>query len=331
MTLRGQTVLVTGATGFLGGVITRQLTAYGASVKALARRPDRDRFIRDLPNVEIVMGDITDPASMQSVMQDVDIVIHSAAALGGSLDEQRKINRDGTRNVMNAAADNGVKRVVHVSTISVYGYRVSGLVAEETPPAPAHDPYSITKLEAEQEVQHIGATREVPYSIMRPGMIYGPNSSAWTKSMFTIARRKPTIFIGDGSGTAYPIHVEDVADFAIRLATQDNALGEIFNCTPDPSPTWREYLGAYSRLAGHQSWLGIPPILLTPIIYLIGFFAPMHSQRKDLPDLLPFLQRTVTYSNDKATTLLSWKPQYDLQRGIESCVPYLREKGLLKV
>ncbi|MEQ8676077.1 MAG: NAD(P)-dependent oxidoreductase [Aggregatilineales bacterium] len=329
MTLRGQNVLVTGATGFLGGVITRQLTAYGAKVKALARRPDRDAFIRDLPNVEIVTGDITDAASMQSVMQGVDIVIHSAAALDGNIHDQRKINRDGTRNVMQAAADAGVKRVVHISTISVYGYGVSGDVTEQTPPAPGHDPYPITKLEAEQVVQEIGSARDLPYTIIRPGMIYGSNSSMWTKTMFKIARRKPTIFIGDGSGSAFPIFVEDVADMVIKLATHENALGEIFNCTPDPSPTWREFLGAYSQLAGHQSWLGVPPILLMPIVYMIALFSPKYSMMKDLPAMLGFLQRRIHYRTDKAINILGWKPQYDLQRGIESCVPYLREKGLL--
>lgn len=329
MSLTGQNVLVTGATGFLGGVITRQLSESGANVRALARRANRDRHIKDLPHVEVVMGDITEPPTLTDAMQGVDYVIHSAAALGGKLATQRKVNRDGTRNVMNTAADAGVKRVVHISTIAVYGYNNVQDVTEATPPAPGHDPYSITKLEAEQVVHEIGAMRDQSYSIIRPGMIYGPRSNMWTKTMFQIARRKPTLFIGDGRGSAYPIHVEDVAALSILVLTHPDAEGETFNCTPDPSPTWREFTGAYSQLAGHTSWFGIPPLMVKPIVMLAALTAPQHSQRKDAPDLLPFLQRYITYRTSKAQNRLGWQPQIDLNEGIIGCAPYLRDKGLL--
>jgi len=330
MELTDKTILVTGATGFLGGVITRQLSEAGANVKALARRADRDRYIKALPNVDIVMGDITNLTHMQSVCEGVDSIIHSAAALGGDIDHQRQVNRDGTRNVMTAAIANKVARVVHISTISVYGYNNTHDITEDTRPQPGNDAYPITKLEAEYEVQQLSANHTIEYSIMRPGMIYGPRSSMWTKSMFNLARRNPTPFIGDGSGTCYPIHVEDVARMALILTTHPAANGEIFNCTPDPSPTWREFLGKYATLTGKDSWFGIPPILLKPVVGILGMFAPKHSPLKDTPALLSFLQRTLTYRTGKAHAILGWQPQIDLQTGIASCIPYLQEKGLLR-
>lgn len=330
MTIANKTILVTGATGFLGGVITRQLSEAGANVKALARRVDRDRYIKDLARVEVVMGDITNPSQMNSVMANVDIVIHSAAALGGNIEHQRNVNRDGSHNVMQAAIANNITRVVHISTISVYGYLNTGDVTEKTPPAPAHDAYSITKLEAEHAVQETANSTNLEYAIMRPGMIYGPRSTMWTKTMFNISRRNPTIFIGNGAGTAYPIHVEDVARMALMLATHPNANGEIFNCAPHPSPTWRDFLGTYANLTGKNAWFGVPPLLIKPIIHLVAMLSPKHSPQKDLPDLLSFLQRTVTYRTDKARDILGWEPQIDLKTGIQSCVPYLQEKGLLK-
>jgi nucleoside-diphosphate-sugar epimerase len=257
MTQADNRVLVTGATGFLGGWLVNRLSADGVPVRALARRPDRDRYIKDLPHVEIVQGDITDGARMQEVIQRCSVVYHVAAALGGNIDHQRRVNVGGTRTVAEAAASVGVRRIVHVSTIAVYGYRNRADVTEDTPFDPGHDPYNITKAEAETALREVCAAHGLEYTIIRPGMIYGPRSNTWTRIMFRLARRKPTIFIGDGSGSAYPIHVDDVVDLMTVLASHDATPGEAFNCTPDPSPTWRDFLGAYSRLAGHDAVAGV--------------------------------------------------------------------------
>ncbi len=327
--LFGKTVLITGATGFLGGALALRLASEGVRVRALVRRAGRDWHLRNAASIEMVSGDLTDAAQVNHVVEGVDVIFHVAAALGGSMDWQRRVNVDGTRNIMQAAAAAGVQRVVHVSTISVYGYKNTTDVTEETPMNPSHDPYSIAKAEAETVVQDIAAKHAVPFSIMRPGMIYGPRSTSWTLGMFRIARRNPTFFIGDGSGSAYPIFVDDVVDLMMVLATHPNAIGETFNSTPDPSPTWRDFVGSYSRLAGHDNWFDFPPSLFKPAAVLAGLFAAEESPRRDLVDLLPFVQRSLTYRMDKARTLLNWQPQISLENGITRCIPWLHEIGLL--
>jgi 2-alkyl-3-oxoalkanoate reductase len=329
MTLEGKTVLVTGATGFVGGAVARRLAGDGAQVRALARRSERDRYIRDVDGIEIVTGDITNADQMIRVTAGCDYVIHAAAATGGSLEAQRLVNVLGTRHVVEAAAVCSVGRIVHVSTIAVYGFRYREDVTEDTPLAPGSDPYSVTKAEAEAALHEVAAQRGISYSIIRPGMIYGPRSSAWTRRMFNVARRKPTIFFGDGSGSAYPIYVDDVVELIALLAVHPAADGEAFNAAPDPSPTWREFLGAYAALAGHNRWLGIPPLLLRPLVALVGILAPRGSRYRDLPDLLSFLCANITYRMDKAHQRLDWQPRIRLQEGIESCIPYLKERGLL--
>jgi 2-alkyl-3-oxoalkanoate reductase len=329
MTLQGKTALVTGATGFVGGALARRLASEGTQVRALARRPERDGYIRDAAGIEIVSGDVTDAARMRKLAQGCDYVFHAAAVTMGLLEVQRTVNVHGTRNVAEAAGLAGVGRFVHVSTIAVYGYRIHGDITEDTPLDPGNDPYGITKAEAEAAVGETAADHGLAYSIVRPGMIYGPRSGPWTRGVFSLARRKPTIFVGDGSGSAFPIHIDDVVDLLLTVAAHPAAAGKTFNATPDPSPTWREFLGAYSALAGHNRWLGIPPALLTPVVGLVGLFAPKNHQVKDLPDMLRFAQRTTTYRMDKARDLLGWQPKVALADGIESCVPYLREKGML--
>ncbi|QPC81532.1 SDR family NAD(P)-dependent oxidoreductase [Phototrophicus methaneseepsis] len=328
--LTGKQVLVTGATGFLGGALVRRLSADGAQVRALARRPGRDDYIKDLTDVTTVMGDVTDPASLEEAMQGVEIVFHVAAMAWGPLKKQRVVNVTGTRNVAQAATEAGVKRLVHVSTVSVYGYRNQGRVTEKTPLHPGSPPYAHSKAEGEAALRAAVEKTHLDYAIVRPGMIYGPRSTSWTRGLFRLAKLRPTPWLGDGSGTAFPIYVDDVVSLMIAAATHPAAVGEAFNVTPDPSPTWREFLGYYQALAGHQGWVGLPLIRLVKIIApLVDAILTLRGEPQDIGRLVDQMSKQTTYSNEKAKTLLGWEPQVSLAEGVQYCVPYLQEEGLL--
>jgi 2-alkyl-3-oxoalkanoate reductase len=327
--LKGKTILVTGATGFLGSALVVRLAANGAEVRALARRPGRDRYIKDIANVQIFSGDITNIEQMREVTQGCDYVFHAAAALGGNLAYQRKINVEGTSNIMRAAGEAGAQRIVHVSSIAVYGYGYRTDVTEDTLLNPGSVPYNISKAEAESAAREIASEHNLSYSILRPGMIYGPRGGMWTATMFKIAQRKPTIFIGDGSGHSHPIYIDDVVDLALLLAVHPRADGQVFNCAPDPAPTWREFLGAYSRLAGHDRWWGLPVGLAKIIAPIAEFIFTLRGEPQDVPNGLTFLQAPTTYKMTKARDLLGWQPYVDLHTGIQNCAPWLREKGWL--
>lgn len=330
MSLAGQTVLVTGATGFVGSHLVERLSKDGAIVKALARRPDRDRHIRNLPNVNMIMGNITDSQSMKKVTKDVDYVFHVAAAMGGNIHHQKHVNVDGTTHVAYGAIANNIKRLVHVSSIAYYGFPAPQIVTEDTVITPTKSPYNITKASAEAILSTIAKTKGLSYSIIRPAMIYGPRSSAWTNTMFRLARFRPTPFIGDGTGHAHPIHVSDVADLMITLATHPNAEARAFNCAPDPAPTWRDFLGAYSALVEHQDWLSLPPTLFRAGAPIAEAIATIMGEPQATPAMVDFILSKSTYSMQKARDLLNWQSKVSLQAGIDSCIPYLQEKGLLK-
>ena len=325
-----KTILVTGATGFLGGALAKRLASEGATVKALARRPDRDRYIKDVPGIEIVSGDITDAAQMETVMQGCDLVFHVAAALSGNLNFQRNVNVAGTRNVARAAATASVERFIHVSTIAVYGHPITGTITEDTPFTDGNVPYNVSKGKAEIALQGVADDHSLAYSIIRPGMIYGSRSSAWTHTMFRVAKRRPTMWIGDGSGTVPLIFVDDVVDMMLLLATHPQATGEAFNCVYDPPSTWRDYLGGYAALAGHDNWLAVPPLLTKGLAPFLEIVMKLRAEPQDLPALVRYITGNAIYSMEKAKSLLGWQPQIALSDGIERCVPYLREKGLLE-
>ncbi len=322
MTFIDQTVLVTGATGFLGGALAQRLVVEGVRVRALVRSPQKAGVLRQ-HGVEIAEGDLTDAEAVRRAADGCRIIFHVGAALSGSYTDQQRVNVEGTRHVVQAAVN--VERLVHVSSVSIYGYNYAGDVTEEFPAAPGADPYPITKAQAEQVVQ----ASSVPYVIIRPGMIYGPGAPNWTEAMFKLGRLKPTPFLGDGHGSAFPIHVDDVVDLLVVAAAHPAAVKQSFNCAPDPAPTWREYLGSYSRLAGHDRWLAIPPVLFYPVGGLALLFAPRYSMLRDLPDLINFSQRRFAFKMDKARDLLGWQPKVDLASGIAGCAPALRQQGLL--
>jgi nucleoside-diphosphate-sugar epimerase len=329
MSLSGKIILVTGATGFLGGALAQRLAREGVYVRAMARRPEKGHILESIPNIEPVQGNINDAARMVKVTQGCDYVFHVAAALGGTLAKQRAGNVDGTRKVMLAAAAAQVQRFVHVSSIAVYGYSFRTDVTEDMPLMPGRVPYNVTKAEAENVVRDIGEQHHLPYAIIRPGMIYGPRSNTWTKTLFQLGKRKPTPFPGDGNGSVFPIFIDDVVDMMIVLAEHPAAVGEVFNCAPDPAPSWREFIGGYSRLAGHNRWLGIPVLPLKIIAPLAEIVLTLQGEPQDLPLIIPFMQSKITYKMTKAHDLLNWQPSVTLQDGIDCCAPWLREKGLL--
>ena len=129
--MAGQTALVTGATGFLGGALAYRLAAEGVQVRALARNPLRADYIKHVDQIDVVIGDITDAERMREVVQGCDLVFHLAAATSGPLDTQRQVNVEGTRSVARAAALAQVRRLVQVSSIAVYGFCYGDIITED--------------------------------------------------------------------------------------------------------------------------------------------------------------------------------------------------------
>jgi nucleoside-diphosphate-sugar epimerase len=160
--------------------------------------------------------------------------------------------------------------------------------------------------------------------------MYGPRSAFWTAGMMKLAKRKPTVYIGDGSGACPAIHIDDITDLLIVLATHPAAAGEAFNGAPDPAPSWREFIGGYQKLAGHQRWLGLPLGFFKAATALIALLSPSTSMGKEAPHILEFFTSSdASWSMDKARSLLDWRAQIGLQEGIEGCAPWLRAQGLL--
>ena len=266
---------------------------------------------------------------MVALTEGCDYVFHVAVSYG-NWDEQHQINVGGSRYVAQAAGQARVERFVHVSSIATYGYARTGLLSEASPLTPTpHEQYGITKAKSETVVRDVAQQYGMSYSIIRPGMIYGPRSGQWTDKIFRHACRRPLVWLGDGSGSTFPIHVDDVVDLMLTVATHPAADGEVFNGVHFHPTTWKEFIRAYAALVDNNTWLGLPILPVVTLATIIGDFAPAGTRLKALPALSRSLTRRATIDMSKARNLLNWSPRYDLTQGIATCVPYLRQRGLL--
>ena len=328
MSLKNQTVLVTGAGGFLGGALARQLAADGVKVRALIRNRAKAEYITDVENITLVDGDLENELSLRKAVEGCAVVFHVAAALGGSPELQTRVNIDGTRSLATAAAHAGVKRFVHVSSIAIYGFtNLPTLIVEDTPPSPSEFAYSVTKRAAESALKLVALQTGMAYTIIRPGMIYGPRSQPWTVSMLKLTNLPAVPFFGDGRGHVGAVHVDDVVGMTILAADHPAAVNQAFNCAADPGVTWREYLMAYAKMNGRGRWLAIPVWLVRGLLPLIKVFASSGSLIKDMPAALNHHLRPVIYTTAKAREMLGWRAKWDIQSGLADAEKWLREKG----
>ena len=200
------TVLVTGATGFLGPRVVEQLLDTGHEVRVMVRRPGRESVFAS-PPTDVCYGDISDPDALSEACRDITAVIHLVAVIRGGQKQFDAINRQGTANVVAAAkAAGSVRRFIHVSAVG----------ANNTP----HLQYLYSKWQGEQEVINGG----VPYTIIRPSLIFGPGDE-FTTAVASLVKIAPiTPVIGSGNNRLQPIHAADVAG-CIVAAVSGNLRG----------------------------------------------------------------------------------------------------------
>ena len=219
-------VLVTGASGFLGGELVKQLVANGESVRIIVRKSSQISHLNSiLQQLDIVEADILDVSSLEIAFEGIDKIYHSAAIIGydGSYyDSMYKTNVEGTANVVNIALDKGVKKILHVSSIAAIGGKPHEEITEETKWEKNQwtTQYGITKMLAEREIFR-GISEGLEAVIVNPGIIIGVGNDEH-KSLIQlfkrIANKKMPFYT---NGTNGFIDIEDVAKASILLMNSD--------------------------------------------------------------------------------------------------------------
>jgi uncharacterized protein YbjT (DUF2867 family) len=225
-------ILVTGANGFVGSHLIERLRKDDIAVRALVRMPSRAEKLKDL-GAEVVPGDISDPDALEAAAAGCDRVIH----LVGIIQEGRgftfrSIHVEGTRNVLTAAKKAGVKQFFHQSAL---GTREN-----------AKSEYHRTKWEAEQLVKAGG----VPYTILRPSLIYGPGD-LFTNRLAKMVRLSPVLpVIGTGRSKVQPIFIDEVIACIAKAVTSDAFLNAVFEIGGPEQLTYEEVTKAIAEALG---------------------------------------------------------------------------------
>ncbi len=238
-------ILVTGATGFLGATLTRQLVADGAQVRILRRERSNLDLLGDATHaVDHAIGDVTDYPSVRAAMVEIRQVIHAAAyvGFGGKKDEDQlmTINVRGTANVADAANEAGVERMVHVSSIAAIGrHQGQNEIIDETAawtPSKENSGYATTKHLAEMEI-HRAIAEGLDAVMVNPAVIFGPGR-AGENTMAIVEKVRDGRVPAIPSGGTCVVDVQDVAA-GIRAALAHGATGERYILGGDNLP-WAE-------------------------------------------------------------------------------------------
>ncbi|MGA9748265.1 MAG: NAD-dependent epimerase/dehydratase family protein [Nocardioides sp.] len=314
---------VTGATGFVGGALARQLREAGHEVRALVRDPLRATALGDL-GVELVTGDLDDPAALDRLCTGVDGLFHVAGwyKLGQrdpSLGE--RVNVAGTRHVLEAALRHGVRRVVYTSTVAINSDTEEQVLDETYHFDGDHlSTYDRTKAEAHEIALDL-AVRGLPVVIVQPGLVYGPGDTAQTGSLIAqvVAGRRPPVPSGGGVCWA---HVEDVAQGHV-LAMERGEPGQSYMLA-GPRATLAEGLRRVAAIAGTKGPQVLPERLVrvtAAALGAVGRVVPLP------PGYAAETMRAslATYygSGAKATRDLGWQPR-GLDEGLRDTVAALK-------
>ena len=262
--------LVTGAGGFIGRRLVPALMAKGYAVRGVYL-PEEDAEAAEREGVEVVRGDLTDPATLQGVAEGVTTVFHLAARVtdSGPLAAFRAITVDGTRHLLEVCRGAGIRRFVYFSSFTALGFsRDTVGLDEQAACVKTGIPYSDTKAEAEVLVADLGRRYGIPFTIIRPANVIGAGS-LWARDVLDALYRGPVPIIGDGTAPGAFVHVQNLVDGAVLAAESEQAEGRTYHLIDDYPVTWAEYLSTLGSWIGRRPRGRIP----TALAWQIGALA----------------------------------------------------------
>ena len=251
--LEGKTVLVTGATGLLGGrLVEKLILSEGAEVRALVRNYAHAARLARFP-VNMVSGHIADQESIHRAVSGCDVIFHCAHDFG-----RPKANIAALEVLADACVKHDVKRLVYVSSVAVYQPYADGDVTEESPEPETDWSYALSKRAAERRLLELVADKGVPGVIVQPSALYGPFGRDWTDEPVQTMLHGTFYHPEEGDGLVNIVYIDDAVDALMLAATSDHAIGERFLVSGPESVTWKAYFEAYANCIGAKSLVYLP-------------------------------------------------------------------------
>ena len=310
-----KSALVTGAGGFIGSHLTEHLVELGANVKTFVRYNSRNDWgmlellpEEKLSQIEVITGDLKDADAVRHAAKDVDIIFHlgSLIAIPYSYIHPRETietNILGALNVLTAAKENNVEKVIHTSTSEVYG-TARYVPIDENHPLQGQSPYSASKIGADKIAESFYRSFNLPVAIIRPFNTYGPRQSARAviPTIITQALAKEKIFLGSLHPTRDYTYVKDVVEGFIKVAESPKSVGEVINIGSNFEVSIGELANKIISLIGKNAEIVTDPVRVRP-------------QDSEVERLW--------CDNTKAKRLLGWEPKTSLDEGIKKTIDWI--------
>ncbi|MFQ5747273.1 MAG: NAD-dependent epimerase/dehydratase family protein [Gemmatimonadota bacterium] len=316
---------VTGASGFLARALEARL-AGRHEVRGLFRAPGERSEAWESRGHGVVLGDLDDGSALAALVDGCDVVYHLAARTGkDDLAASRRVNVGGTENVARAARAAGVRRLIYVSSISVYAATRTAdhTVTEDVSPAnvPLLNPYSRTKHEAEVALRALAERGECPgFTTVRPTNVYGPWARSWFLDWARRLARLPVAIGGDIPVDL--VHADDVADGLVLAAEADAARGEVLHLGHE-SVLLGEFARRVGRVIGRDVRRLPAPLDRVARTVLDRAHRVAKGSRRSMSLTWP-----VRYPHDRAERLIGYRPRISLDEGFRDLDRWYREVWL---
>ena len=325
-------ILVTGGNGFVGRHVVSALQDRGDNVRVLAL-PSEDTSSLEERGIAVHRGDIRRRETLTAPMSGVDAVLHLAAMMDvwRPMEQYHAVNVAGTENVCRAALAAGVRRLVHMSSSSVYGVALGRPADERFPLTPFPDPYPITKALGDTAVQRMIVEDRLPAVIVRPDQIFGPGDRLHFGRLADRLSAGRGVIVGAGHNALPFVYVTDVVQGLLLALDHEDAVGQAYNIANDRPLTQKQLLHAIARELGAK-----PPRLHLPYraLYAAGYAAERLAtltpswRRPPITRLgVAFFGTDNRYAIDKARRELGYTPRIALEDGVRLDAAWYRQRA----
>jgi nucleoside-diphosphate-sugar epimerase len=326
------TVLVTGAGGFLGSHVTHLLLARGERPRVLVRPGDSGSGLEDT-DVAISWGDVGDRVALEAAMSGVDCVLHCAARTGpwGPESEYERTNVRGLQTLVEVALATGVRRLVHVSSITVHGNDVQGAADESAPLRGAPNPYSRSKVAGERLLERMIRDQGAPVTIVRPGWIYGPRDTASFARVAEMIEKGRMVMAGRGENHLPLIYAEDAARGILLAGEAPQAEGRSYLLVNDEPVTQQDFIRAIADELGAAMPTRHIPYRVGVMLGTLAETAARLARRQQPPPVMRYGVQLLGGENrfiiSRARHELGFSPSVDLAEGVRRSVEWYSSRA----